>query len=174
MSRIDFRNPYLDMQYTYDLADLRSVDYSYEKGAEHGSIYEFLLQNKDKFRYALYMMNTGLLPFYRQREYWVTYFVTPDDRLPDEIKEMIVNLGKADIINLIKYNTVTKALDLKYMQSTTINYLPTQYKNDTVILSSNGGNFLLNNQAQIVEQIRLPTSTILITDGLVFPTVFGL
>ncbi len=174
MSRIDIKNPYIDMQYTHDLADYRSVDLSYEKGAERGSIYEFLLMNKDKFRYALYMMNTSLLPFYRQQEYRVTYIVTPDEYIPDELKEMITNLDKTDIINLIKYNTINKPMDLRYVQSTTINYMPSQYKNETFFISSNHGNWMLNNQAQIKEQIKLPTSTVLISDKLIFPSVFGL
>ncbi len=174
MSRIDIKNPYLDMQYTYDLADLRSVDLVYEKGADAGSIYDFLLLNKDKFQYALYMMNTGLLPFYRQHNYHVTYIVTPDEYLDNDMKEMITNLSKIDMINLIKYNTLFKPLDLRYVQKTTINYIPSMYRNETFFLSSNNGNFLLNNQAQVLEQIRLPTSTVLIVNKLMFPSVFGI
>ncbi len=174
MSRIDIKNPYLDMQYTYDLADLRSVDRVYESGADEGSIYDFLLMNKDKFQYALYMMNSGLLPFYRQHNYHVTYIVVPDEHLNDEMKDMITNLNKIDMINLIKYNTLFKPLDLRYIQNTSINYIPSMYRNETFFLSSNNGNFLLNNHAQVLEQIRLPTSTVLVVDKVMFPSVFGI
>ncbi len=174
MSRIDIKNPYLDMQYTYDLADLRSVEREYEKGAEHNSIYDFLLLNKDRFEYALYMLNTAKLPFYRQNDYWVTYLVTPDEFLNDQMKEMITNLSKLEIVNLVKYNTISKALDLNYIQNMSVSYQPSLYRNETFFFSSNNGNFLVNNQARVHEQIRLPKATILIVDKVVFPSVFGI
>lgn len=174
MSRIDIKNPYLDMQFTYDLADLRSVEREYEKGAEANSIYDFLLLNKDRFQYALYMLNTAKLPFYRQNDYWATYMVTPDEYLNDDMKELITNLSKLEMVNLVKYNTTTKALDLRYIQNTSVSYQPSQYRNETFFFSSNNGNFLVNNQAQVKEQIRLPKATILIVDRLVFPSVFGI
>jgi hypothetical protein len=174
MSRIDIKNPYLDMQYTYDLADLRSVDMSYEKDAEKASIYRFILDNKDKFRYFLYMLNTSLLKFYKQDEYRVTFIAVPDDKLPDEIKEMITNMDKNEILDLIKYNTIPKSLDLRYIQSTNINYLPTMYLNQTVFFSNNNGNVMLNNKAVITDQVKLPYSTVLIADRLSFPPLLGL
>ena len=174
MSRIDIKNPYLDMQYTYDLADLRSVDMSYEKDAEKASIYRFILDNKDKFKYFLYMLNTSLLKFYKQDEYRVTFIAVPDDKLPDEIKEMITNMDKNEILDLIKYNTIPKSLDLRYIQSTNINYLPTMYLNQTVFFSNNNGNVMLNNKAVITDQVKLPYSTVLIADRLSFPPLLGL
>ena len=174
MSRIDIKNPYLDMQYTYDLADLRSVDMSYEKDAEKGSIYKFILDNKDKFRYFLYMLNTCLLKFYKLDEYKVTFIAVPDEHLTDDIKEMITNMDKNEIVDLIKYNTINKSLDLRYIQSTNINYLPSMYLNQTMFFSGNNGNMMLNNKAVILEQIKLPYSTVLVADRLIFPDMLGL
>ena len=174
MSRIDIKNPYLDMQYTYDLADLRSVGTTYEKDAEKASIYKFVYDNREKFQYFLYMLNTSLLQFYKQDEYRVTFIVVPDENLPDEIKEMITNMDKNEILDLIKYNTIPKSLDLRYIQSTNINYVPTAYLNQTVFFSNNNGNVMLNNKAVIMDQVKLPYSTVLVADRLSFPPLLGI
>ncbi len=174
MSRIDIKNPYLDMQYTYDLADLRSVELNYEKDADKASIYKFILDNKDKFRYFLYMLNTSLLDPYKRDEYRVTFIAVPDECLPAEMKEMITNLDKTEIVNLLKYNTINKSLDLRYIQATNINYVPSMFKNETFFFSGNQGNIMLNNKAVVLEQIKLPSSTVLVVDRLVFPSNLSL
>jgi len=158
------------LDFTYQYTGIRPIHNNLPIEPCPGTLWDFLVQNKEEFRLYKFLVEMAQLPQrYNDVQLDNTVFIPTDKSLLQVYDEnMILNMEQHQAIKMLKYNSLNRKISMKELRSSESMKLKTRIRGQVVYTNSEHGTIRLI--GDVGAPVRIMRGDIIVNNALIHIT----